>query len=200
IGRDFLAGQRCSLILGDNLFFGHGLTAYLAEAATTDGAVIFAYRVSNPKDFGVVELDGTGRPVSIEEKPCKPLSDWAVTGLYFYDGEAPAIASRLKPSARGELEITELNKAYLESGRLSVRQLGRGYAWLDAGTPESLLEASQFVRTLEVRQGLQVACPEEIAFLKGYIDLAQINALADRSANPDQARYLRTLSDRQYHG
>jgi len=164
IGRDFLAGAPCALILGDNLFYGHGLTELLVEAAgLTRGARIFAYEVDDPSAYGVVELDEGGRPVSIVEKPKASRSPWAVTGLYFYDGQASDIAQRLEPSARGELEITDVNRAYLEAGTLAVTRLGRGFAWLDTGTPDALLEAAEFVRTIERRQGHKIACLEEIA-------------------------------------
>ncbi|HYF24071.1 MAG TPA: glucose-1-phosphate thymidylyltransferase RfbA [Caulobacteraceae bacterium] len=194
IGEAFLDGGPCALILGDNLFYGARLEAQLrAAAAGGAGATVFAQRVTDPERFGVVELDGDGRPVGIEEKPLRPRSDWAVTGLYFYDGELGGIARGLKPSARGELEITDVNRAYLEAGRLRVERLGRGYAWLDLGTPEALLEASEFVRAIQKRQALQIACLEEIALGQGWIDRDAVLAQAERMSNAPYGAYLRSL-------
>jgi glucose-1-phosphate thymidylyltransferase len=191
IGAEFVEGSRSALVLGDNIFYGHGLSDVLVEAREKQsGATVFAYHVSDPRRYGVVEFDRNGRAVSIEEKPENPKSNWAVTGLYFYDEQAPAIASRLRPSPRGELEITDLNRAYMEAGRLGLTRLGRGFAWLDTGTPESLLEASEYVRALEQRQGLRVACPEEIAFTQGWIDVAQMKALALPLAKSGYGAYL----------
>lgn len=197
IGRDFIAGRPSCLVLGDNIFFGHGLTARLrAAAAHLEGATIFAYWVSDPERYGVVEFDACGRAVSIEEKPARPRSHWAVTGLYFYDGRASDFAASLKPSARGELEITDLNRCYLEAGALRVERLGRGYAWLDTGTHESLLQAATFVQTLEQRQGLRICCPEEIAWLNGWIDDARLRELAAPLAKTGYGRYLLELLER----
>jgi len=196
IGRDFLAGEGCALMLGDNLVYGDGLTEMMRRsAARHSGATLFGYRVGDPERYGVVEFDAAGKVLSIEEKPRQPRSNWAVIGLYFYDSEVVAHAAALKPSARGELEITDLNNAYLGAGRLSVERLGRGYAWLDTGTHESLLEASEFVRTLEKRTGQKIGCVEEIAFHQGYIDEAQLKALAVPLAASDYGRYLERLLD-----
>ena len=175
IGAKFVAGQPSILVLGDNVFYGHGLSELLRDAiARRGGASVFAYQVADPERYGVVSFDAAGRANSIEEKPARPRSNWAITGLYFYDGRAPEIAADLKPSARGELEITDLNCVYLERGQLTVERLGRGYAWLDTGTPDSLLEAAEFVCTLEARQGFRIASPEEIAFRADWISRAQI--------------------------
>lgn len=197
LGADFVDGGPSALILGDNLFYGHEAGRVFADAGRSlqsgGGGVVFAYRVSDPRRYGVVELDAQGRPLSIEEKPANPRSPWAVTGLYFYDGQAPEIAAGLKPSARGELEITDLNRAYLEQGRLGVERLGRGFAWLDTGTPDSLLDAAAFVRTLEQRQGFKIACPEEAAWRMGWIDDAQLARLADGFGTADYGRYLRAV-------
>uniref|UniRef100_A0A7C2NUY0 Glucose-1-phosphate thymidylyltransferase n=1 Tax=Schlesneria paludicola TaxID=360056 RepID=A0A7C2NUY0_9PLAN len=191
IAEPFLAGQPSCLILGDNIFYGHQMSQKLAECnQRTDGATIFAYHVSDPERYGVVNLDDHGRPVSIVEKPRQPESKWAVTGLYFYDADAPAIAKSLTPSARGELEITDVNRAYLERGLLHVEQLGRGTAWLDTGTHQSLLEAAEFVSVLEARQGLKVACPEEIAWRMGYLTDDQLRALATPLKNSGYGQYL----------
>ncbi len=194
IGRDFLAGEGCALILGDNLVYGDGLTEMMRRsAARQNGATLFGYRVGDPERYGVVEFDAAGTVLSLEEKPQRPRSNWAVIGLYFYDGEVVTHAAALKPSARGELEITDLNNAYLSAGRLCVERLGRGYAWLDTGTHESLLEASEFVRTLEKRTGQKIGCVEEIAFRQGYIDAAQLGRLAALVDASDYGRYLARL-------
>lgn len=197
LGADFVDGKPSALILGDNIFYGHGAGRVFSEAAASldagEGAVVFAYRVADPRRYGVVELDADGRPLSIEEKPAEPRSPWAVTGLYFYDGRAPEIAADLRPSARGELEITDLNRAYMDGGRLSVERLGRGFAWLDTGTPDSLLDAAAFVRTLEQRQGFKIACPEEVAWRMGWIDDAALEGLAAASGVSNYGAYLRGL-------
>ena len=180
IGKEFLAGEGAALILGDNLFYGDSLTQMLANATQrTSGATVFAYRVSEPERYGIAEFDAQNRVLSIEEKPKSARSDWAVTGLYFYDREVVKVASGIKPSARGELEITDVNKAYLKTGKLAVERLGRGYAWFDTGTHDSLIEASEFVRTLEKRTGQKIGCIEEVAFRQGFIDTAQLLRLAD---------------------
>jgi len=195
IGADFVAGGNSALILGDNFFYGANLRQMLtAAAANRSGATVFAYHVSDPGRYGVVAFGADGRAESIEEKPAAPKSSWAVTGLYFYDGRAPEFAARLKPSARGELEITELNRAYLERGELFVEKLGRGFAWLDTGTPGSLLDAGAFVRTLENRQGVRIACPEEIAFLNGWISAGHLAALGARLGNSGYGRYLQDVA------
>ncbi len=194
IGREFLAGAPSSLVLGDNLFWGHDLQPLLEQAnARTQAATVFAYHVLDPERYGVVEFDAQGRAVSIEEKPARPKSSFAVTGLYFYDGQASDIAASLRPSARGELEITDLNRIYLERGQLQVSTLGRGYAWLDTGTHESLLDAGQFIATLEKRQGLKVSCPEEIAWRQGWIDAAQLQRLAEPMRKNGYGQYLLRL-------
>jgi glucose-1-phosphate thymidylyltransferase len=196
IGADFVAGGSSALVLGDNIFYGHGFTALLENALTkTHGATVFAYHVSDPERYGVVEFDSDMQAVSIEEKPKAPRSSWAVTGLYFYDGQVVDIAANLTPSARGELEITDVNRAYLERGQLTVEMMGRGYAWLDTGTPDSLIEAADFVRTLEKRQGFKIACPEEIAFDRGFIDAGQLEALAAGFGSSNYGRYLRERVD-----
>jgi glucose-1-phosphate thymidylyltransferase len=191
IGADFVGREPSALILGDNIFYGHGITELLDRAiARPAGATVFAYHVNDPQRYGVVAFDETMRAVSIEEKPKAPRSNWAVTGLYFYDGQAADIARTLKPSARGELEITDLNRAYLEASALSVEIMGRGFAWLDTGTPDSLIEAAEFVRTLEKRQGFKIACPEEIAYGQGFIDAAALEAIAASLGKSDYGAYL----------
>jgi len=191
IGADFVGGDNCALILGDNLFYGHGLQELVTAAAgRTAGATVFAYRVADPERYGVVAFDANNRAISIEEKPTQPKSNWAVTGLYFYDSDVVALAHSLKPSARGELEITDLNRLYLERGDLQVELMGRGYAWLDTGTPDSLLEAAEFVSTLERRQGFRIACPEEVAFRQGFISGDELKQLAERIANSAYGQYL----------
>jgi glucose-1-phosphate thymidylyltransferase len=194
IGRDFVGGDNVALVLGDNIFYGDGLSAILQQVAQPrPGATVFGYQVRNPEAYGVVEFDAYGKAVSIEEKPREPRSHWAVTGLYFYDNAVVEIASTLKPSARGELEITDVNNVYLERELLTVQRLGRGYAWFDTGTHESLLEAAEFVRTIEMRQGLKIACVEEIAFHMGLIDNDRLLALARGLGKGDYARYLERL-------
>ncbi len=191
IGADFVASQPSVLILGDNLFYGHTLPDMMASAAArTSGASVFAYHVSDPERYGVVAFDPMGKAVSIEEKPSAPKSNWAVTGLYFYDAQVVDIAANLKPSARGELEITDVNRAYLERGELSVECMGRGFAWLDTGTPDSLLEAGEFVRTLESRQGLRIACPEEIAARQGWISAQQLAKLGETLKKGAYGQYI----------
>jgi glucose-1-phosphate thymidylyltransferase len=194
IAEDFLAGSPCVLILGDNLFYGSGLQAFLESCRITEGALIFAYPVHDPERYGVVEFDKTtGQVISLEEKPAKPKSHYAVPGLYIYDGQAPSLAKTLKPSARGELEITDLNRLYLEQGKLQVRRMPRGFAWLDTGTPRSLLEASLFVQVIEERQGLKIGCPEEVAFRKGFISLDQLRRLAEPISKTPYGQYLLRL-------
>jgi glucose-1-phosphate thymidylyltransferase len=194
IAEPFLDGEPSCLILGDNIFYGHQLSKQLVDAASrTDGATIFAYHVRDPERYGVVTLDAAGRPVRLVEKPQQPESRWAVTGLYFYDADAPAIAKSLAPSPRGELEITDLNRAYLDRGRLHVEQFGRGTAWLDTGTHQSLLEAAEFVSVLEARQGLKVACPEEIAWRMGYLTDDELRTLARPLKNSGYGQYLLDL-------
>jgi len=194
IGADFIGADHVALILGDNIFYGHGLPGLLAQAGARDkGATVFGYVVKSPGDYGVVELDMYGRAISIEEKPSQPKSDIAVTGLYFYDNDVVGIARGLKPSRRGELEITDVNRVYMERGELHVQVLGRGFAWLDTGTHASLVEASHFVQILEQRQGTRVACPEEIALRLGYISLDQFEKLAARCAKSSYGEYLTSL-------
>ncbi|MDL2259380.1 glucose-1-phosphate thymidylyltransferase RfbA [Deltaproteobacteria bacterium OttesenSCG-928-K17] len=194
IAEDFLDGQPSALILGDNIFYGNKLVPIMAEAGSEpSGATIFAYRVSDPQRYGVVEFDSYMNAVSLEEKPAEPKSNYAVTGLYFYDEHAPRMAAAIKPSPRGELEITDLNKLYLDSGRLKVKIMNRGYAWLDTGTHQSLLEAGQFIATLETRQGIKISCPEEIAYRNGWIDAARLEQLAAPLAQNTYGQYLLTL-------
>lgn len=196
IGRDFLDGAPSVLVLGDNIFYGHDLPALMTRAAARDhGATIFAYAVQDPERYGVVELDASGRVLSLEEKPAKPRSSFAATGLYFYDGRASELAASLKPSPRGELEITDLNRRYLEDGLLHAETMGRGYAWFDAGTHESLLDAGQFIATLERRQTLQIACPEEIAWRQGWINDKELARQAAALAKNDYGRYLQRCLD-----
>ena len=194
IGADFVGSSSVCLILGDNIFFGHGLPELLhAARARPEGGTVFAYHVSDPQRYGVVEFDGSKRAISIEEKPKEPKSNWAVTGLYFYDTAVLDIAANLRPSARGELEITDVNRTYLERGQLHVSIMGRGFAWLDTGTPDSLIEAGEFVRTLEKRQGFKIACPEEIALGQGYISAAEFESLAQKYGKSDYGQYLRAI-------
>ena len=194
VGADFIGGDRVALILGDNIFYGHGLPVELAHAAARlSGATVFGYTVNTPERYGVIELDGRGRALSIEEKPVMPKSDIAVTGLYFYDNDVVRIASSLEPSPRGELEITDVNRAYLERGDLFVQVLGRGFAWLDTGTHASLVEASHFIQILEERQGTRVACLEEIALRLGYITLDHFGELARRCAKSSYGEYLAAI-------
>jgi glucose-1-phosphate thymidylyltransferase len=198
VGRDFIGSERVALVLGNNIFHGHDLTEVLGRAVKQErGATVFAYPVNDPGRYGVVEFDAHGKAVSIEEKPRQPKSRYAVTGLYFYDSRVVEIAARLKPSARGELEITDVNRAYLERGELDVVPMGRGMAWLDTGTHEALLEAAHFIETIERRQGLKIACPEEIAYRMNFIDAAQLEALAQPLAKSGYGEYLRrVLTDR----
>jgi glucose-1-phosphate thymidylyltransferase len=194
IGREFIGAEPCCLILGDNLFFGHGLPELLRRAARrVHGATVFAYRVSDPARYGVVEFDGNGRALSLEEKPAQPRSNYAVTGLYFYDRRAADLAVRLRPSARGELEITDLNRLYLEDGSLHVESMGRGFAWLDTGTCDSLLHAATFVQTVEQRQGLKIACVEEVAFQMGLIGVAELRRLAQPLLKSGYGQYLERI-------
>lgn len=196
IARDFLAGDSCCLVLGDNLFHGQDLTALMNRAIKKlDGAVIFGYPVKDPTAFGVVELDGDGNVLSLEEKPKEPRSDYAVPGLYLYGPDAPAKAAALRPSHRGELEITDLNRAYLAEGRLAVQKMGRGMMWLDTGSPESLLQASEYVETVQNRQGYYVACPEEIAWRRGFIDYDKLQTLGERLSMTSYGRYLLSLEE-----
>jgi glucose-1-phosphate thymidylyltransferase len=191
IGREFVAGDPSCLVLGDNIFYGHGLTDLLQRAsARTDGATVFGYWVRDPERYGVAEFDASGRVVGLEEKPAAPRSNYAVTGLYFYDGQASDYAATLKPSARGELEITDLNRCYLERGTLQLEKMGRGFAWLDTGTHESLVEASTYIETIEKRQGLRVCCPEEIAYFNGWIDDDRLRELARPLAKNGYGQYL----------
>jgi glucose-1-phosphate thymidylyltransferase len=196
IGAQFVAGGPSVLILGDNVYYGHGLTELLQSAAGRQrGASVFAYHVTDPERYGVVEFDAKGRAISIEEKPKQPRSNWAVTGLYFYDEQVVDIAANLKPSPRGELEITDVNRVYLEKGQLQVELMGRGYAWLDTGTPDSLVEASEFVRALEKRQGFRIACPEEIAYNAGWIDRNELVALGEKLAKSTYGQYLLRVAE-----
>jgi glucose-1-phosphate thymidylyltransferase len=194
IGRDFIGGDTSALILGDNIFYGQGFSRQLQSAAELkQGAMVFAYQVEDPQRYGVVEFDGQGRAISLEEKPKNPKSRFAVTGLYFYDNQVVSIASSLKPSARGELEITDLNRRYLEAGNLNVQIMSRGMAWLDTGTHDSLLEAGLFVHTIERRQGLNIACPEEIAYRQGFITAEQLESLAQPISKSGYGQYLLAL-------
>ncbi|MBF1989923.1 glucose-1-phosphate thymidylyltransferase RfbA [Fischerella thermalis] len=198
LGKDFIANEPVCLILGDNIFYGHGLTEVLARAATLkEGGLVFGYQVKEPQQYGVIEFDAHGQAISIEEKPLIPKSNYAVPGIYFYDSQVVEIASSLKPSARNELEITEVNQVYLNRGQLRVELLGRGYAWLDTGTHESLHQASNFIQTLEERQGLKIACIEEIAYNQGYIDLSQLSRLAESMAKSSYGRYLFTILENE---
>ena len=195
IGADFVAQGPSCLVLGDNIFFGHGLSEVLGRARQrSSGATVFAYQVADPERYGVVDFDQEMRALSIEEKPAQPKSNWAVTGLYFYDQKVVDIAANIQPSARGELEITDVNQAYLDKGQLQVEVMGRGYAWLDTGTPDSLLEAAEFVGTLERRQGTKIACPEEIAFRMGFIDERQLDVAIGKLGKSDYASYLRAVA------
>lgn len=198
IGEEFIDGDRSALILGDNIYYGAGLSELLTSAAAVQvGATVFAYHVPDPERYGVVDCDENGRATSIEEKPAHPRSNWAVTGLYFYDRQVVEIAKSIRPSRRGEYEITDVNRVYLERGELHVRRMGRGYAWLDTGTPDSFADASNFVRAIERRQGLRICCPEEIALEKGFIDAEQLKSLAGRLEDSAYGRYLhRVLVER----
>jgi glucose-1-phosphate thymidylyltransferase len=194
LGREFVGDDQVALILGDNVFYGHGLSAELADAVSRpNGATVFAYYVGEPSQYGVVKFDEAGRAIDFVEKPVRFLSNWAVTGLYFYDNSVLDIAAQLRPSARGELEITDINRHYMESGKMHVVKLGRGYAWLDTGTHDALLEAAQFVRSIQHRQGLLVGCPEEVAFTKGFITAEELIALAGRFGKAAYGHYLQQL-------
>ena len=196
VGRDFIGDERVALVLGDNLFFGHGLPELLKDAVVREtGATVFGYPVHDPERYGVAEMGPDGRVISLEEKPLKPKSNLAVTGLYFYDNRVVEIAAALKPSPRGEIEITDVNRAYLERGELNVSMMGRGFAWLDTGTPDSLIEAAQFVQVIQTRQGLRIAAPEEIAFRAGFIDAAQLRKLGEARKKSDYGKYLVRLAD-----
>jgi glucose-1-phosphate thymidylyltransferase len=200
IGKEFLAGEGCCLVLGDNLFFGHDFAKLLRSAsARNEGATVFAYRVQDPQRYGVVEFDGSRKAISLEEKPAKPRSRYAVTGIYFYDSQIVGVAESIKPSPRGELEITDVNRWYLERGQLTTEVLGRGMAWLDTGTHDSLLEASMFIQTIEKRQGLKVACLEEIAYRQGYIDAEQLEVLATGMAKSSYGEYLKRVIDERVY-
>ncbi|HYC00269.1 MAG TPA: glucose-1-phosphate thymidylyltransferase RfbA [Candidatus Limnocylindrales bacterium] len=195
VGRDFIAGDACALILGDNIFYGHGIQGLLhATAQRTEGATVFGYWVKDPQAYGVVEFDEDGNVLSIEEKPKQPKSNYAVVGLYFYDKNVVSLAEKLLPSTRGELEITDLNRLYLDQNKLRVEKLGRGIAWLDTGAPEALLQASNFIQTIQLRQGLQVACPEEVAFRMGWITAADLLALANPLLKTDYGQYLAQIA------
>ena len=199
IGREFLDGKPSCLVLGDNIFHGPGLTAMLKRADQRDhGATVFGYWVKDPERYGVAEFDAQGKVIGLEEKPERPRSNYAVTGLYFYDGRASDFAAQLQPSVRGELEITDLNRRYLDEGSLQLEQLGRGYAWLDTGTHQSLLEASNYIETIEARQGLRVCCPEEIAFYSGWIDAGQLTRLAQPLIKNGYGKYLMDLIEREF--
>lgn len=191
IGEEFIGGDDCALVLGDNIFYGHDLPKLMDAAVNKEsGATVFAYHVNDPERYGVVEFDKNGTAISLEEKPLQPKSNYAVTGLYFYDNDVVEMAKNLKPSARGELEITDINRIYMEQGRLSVAMMGRGYAWLDTGTHQSLIEASNFIATIEERQGLKVSCPEEIAYRKGFVDAEQVKVLAEPLKKNAYGQYL----------
>ncbi|WP_165191026.1 glucose-1-phosphate thymidylyltransferase RfbA [Caulobacter soli] len=195
VGESFIGGDKCALVLGDNLYFGHGLSEALEQAAASDaGATVFAYHVTDPERYGVVDFDAEGRAVSLEEKPKNPTSNWAVTGLYFYDNQVVGMARDLPPSARGEIEITDINRLYMDQGQLSVSKLGRGYAWLDTGTHDSLVEATEFIRAIEKRQGQKVGCPEEIAFSKGWISADQVATLGRAMGKTEYGQYLVRLA------
>jgi glucose-1-phosphate thymidylyltransferase len=195
VGEKFLAGSAVALVLGDNIFYGHNLAEIVtSSAALESGAVVFAYRVRDPERYGIVEFGQDGNAISLEEKPSAPKSDWAVTGLYFYDKNVVDIAKTIKPSARGELEITDVNRAYLQRGQLRVQKIGRGIAWLDTGTYDSLLEAGEYVRAIEHRQGLKIACPEEIALLRGWITAEQVAKIAQKMESTNYGRYLTRLA------
>ncbi|MBK0033530.1 glucose-1-phosphate thymidylyltransferase RfbA [Erwinia sp. S43] len=199
IGEEFIGEDNCALVLGDNIFYGHDLPKELEEAVSQpSGATVFAYHVNDPERYGVVEFDKQGIAVSLEEKPLEPKSNYAVTGLYFYDNSVVEMAKSLKPSPRGELEITDINRLYMERGALKVAMMGRGYAWLDTGTHHSLIEASNFIKTIEDRQGLKVSCPEEIAYRKGFIDAAQVKKLAEPLAKNDYGKYLLKMIKGQF--
>jgi glucose-1-phosphate thymidylyltransferase len=194
IGESFVCGDQAMLVLGDNIFYGAGLGEQLRRAARRNhGATVFAYHVPDPERYGVIEFDRAGRAISIEEKPAKPKSNWAVTGLYFYDAKVVEIARALKPSARGEYEITDVNRIYLDAGKLTVERMGRGFAWLDTGTPDSLVDAASFVRTLEVRQGFKICCPEEIALELGFIDEPQLETIIRRFGKSAYGQYLHSV-------
>lgn len=199
IGAEFVGNDRSVLILGDNIFYGHGLHEKLNQAPH-DGATVFAYHVRDPERYGVVEFNSVGQAISIEEKPAQPKSNWALTGLYFYDHHAPEYAAKLKPSHRGELEITDLNRIYLDQNSLNVTRLGRGFAWLDTGTPESLLEASEYVRAIEQRQGQKIACPEEIAYHNGWIGLDDLKQARNSLSKSNYGRYLDQIINEQTRG
>jgi glucose-1-phosphate thymidylyltransferase len=203
IGADFVAGRRCALVLGDNIFHGDGLQRLLASASAREsGATVFGYRVTDPERYGVVTFDADGRAASIEEKPARPKSPWAVTGLYFYDEQVVEIARSIRPSARGELEITDVNRRYLEAGALHVERMGRGFAWLDTGTPESFADATNFVRALERRQGVRICCPEEVAHAMGFISSDHLVSLGARMGKSDYGGYLRGIAAeaQDFHG
>jgi glucose-1-phosphate thymidylyltransferase len=198
IGADFLAGGKCCMILGDNIFFGHGLPEALNRAAAMEkGAVVFGYRVSDPERYGVIAFDAAGNVTAIDEKPHEPKSNHVVTGLYFYDERVVDLARTIRPSARGELEITDLNNLYLARGELRLEKLGRGCAWLDTGTHDALIQASEFVRTVEIRQGLKIGCVEEVAFRMGYIDRSQLLALGRQMSKNDYGKYLRGIAEEE---
>ena len=195
VGEDFVGEDRCALVLGDNLYFGHGLSEALAKAAATgSGATVFAYHVTDPQRYGVIDFDAEGRAVSLEEKPEKPRSNWAVTGLYFYDNKVVEMARALAPSHRGELEITDINRLYMDQDQLSVVKLGRGYAWLDTGTHDSLVEATEFIRAIEKRQGQKIGCPEEVAFSKGWISAEQLAVMGAAMGKTEYGQYLTALA------